>query len=88
MHPYNAARMPGFHRLDVRVEKAWAVGDRGRLSLVMEGLNVLMQKETIDMVCRPSADSLATLAQGSPDPCRPIEVGPLSLPSVGVEGAF
>ncbi len=59
-------RTPAFHRLDVRVEKRWNLGDTRWLSFVIEGMNVTLSKETIG---------------GE-------EIGPLSIPSLGLEGGF
>jgi hypothetical protein len=59
-------RTPAFHRLDVRLEKKWNLGQTRWLSFVIEGMNVTLSKETIG---------------GE-------EIGPLSIPSLGLEGGF
>jgi TonB-dependent Receptor Plug Domain/Gram-negative bacterial TonB protein C-terminal len=59
-------REPSFFRLDVRLEKRWAVGRAGWISLVIEALNATLQKEFVG---------------GE-------RLGPISVPSVGVEGGF
>lgn len=62
----DVARTPPFHRLDVRLEKRWNLGDTRWLSFVIEGMNVTLSKETIGEE----------------------EIGPLSIPSLGLEGGF
>jgi TonB family protein len=59
-------RTPPFHRVDVRLEKRWHLGEAAWLSFVAEGMNVTLSKETIE-------DEV---------------IGPVSIPSVGVEGGF
>ncbi len=88
--PFNSERMPGFQRLDVRFEKSFHVGTSGRISIVLEGLNVLFKKEVVNVNCtpRPAADPPLSYAHPLPDPCTFEKVGPISVPSLGVEGAF
>lgn len=62
----NASRTPVFHRVDLRLEKRWNLGETAWLSFVAEGMNVTLSKETIE-------DEV---------------IGPVSIPSVGVEGGF
>jgi len=80
--PYNAERLPDFYRFDVRLEKGWRVGARGRVAFVVEGLNVTLHKEATDVICQSSPNGLAR------DVCRPETIGPVSIPSIGIEGAF
>ncbi len=82
--PYNGARMPAFYRVDVRLEKRWRVRERVTLSLVFEGMNVTLTKEVLGMHCAPAAGQAA----GSLDACTPQTLGPITVPSVGIEGAF
>ena len=50
--PFNTERMPAFHRLDVRLEKVLSAGPKGRVSLVLEGLNVTLAKEVLSVKCQ------------------------------------
>ena len=43
--PYNGYRDPAFFRLDLRVEKRWALGKSGSVALVVEGQNVTLSTE-------------------------------------------
>lgn len=96
--PYNDQRMPAFHRFDARVEKEWKVGKSGRVSLVVEWLNFTLQKEVTSVDCRSPEGG-----RGAVDPRRVVngevppelldkctfqEIGPITIPSIGVEGAF
>ena len=68
------AREPPFVRLDLRLEKKWqALG--GTLTLVFEWLNSLLSKESFGTSC----------ASSLPPQCQPTEIGPITIPSVGVE---
>ncbi|MDP8999667.1 MAG: TonB-dependent receptor plug domain-containing protein, partial [Myxococcota bacterium] len=68
-------RLAPFFRLDVRLEKRWALGRRTWFSFVAEWLNVTFSKEEVGTSC--------TL-QG----CQATTVGPITIPSLGVEGGF
>ncbi len=69
-------RAPPFFRVDLRVEKNWRLGDEGaNLSLVAELLNATMSKEVIEYECRPSG-------------CTGDVIGPVTIPSLGVEAFF
>lgn len=71
------AREPPFFRLDLRLEKKWrALG--GTLTLVFEWLNALLSKESFGTVC------------SGPPPlqCAPQQIGPVTVPSVGVEESW
>jgi hypothetical protein len=83
--PYNSARLPGFYRIDVRLEKAWVLGGGDRIALVFEGLNVTLNEEAVSVKCGASAPS----APGQfLDPCTIDRLEPIAIPSVGVEGSF
>lgn len=75
------AREPPFFRLDLRLEKKWhALG--GTLTLVFEWLNALLSKESFGTTCSgfgPNPDS----AQ-----CVPQQIGPVTVPSIGVEESW
>ncbi len=68
-------RLAPFFRLDVRLEKRWQLGQKTWLSLVAEWMNVTLSKEQIGTSC--------TL-QG----CQATSVGPITIPSLGIEGGF
>ena len=68
-------RLPPFFRLDLRLEKRWQIGQTGWLSLVLEGLNATASKETLAITCDPIG-------------CKTEDIGPVTIPSLGVEGGF
>jgi TonB family protein len=68
-------RLPPFFRLDLRLEKRWQIGKTGWLSVVLEGLNATAAKEVFAIDCDPSG-------------CASQELGPVTIPSFGVEGGF
>lgn len=82
--PYNGYRLPDFWRIDLRLEKQWKLGARGRVSLVFEGLNVTFNKEAIGVQCVSSGSPLGP----SLDKCSPQVIGPVSVPSVGIEAKY
>jgi hypothetical protein len=72
------ARIPPFGRFDARAEKRWSVASgRGWLSLVLEAQNAFGAKETIQEQCV----SVTTR-------CQSVRIGPLTIPSIGLEGGF
>ncbi len=74
------AREPPFVRLDLRLEKKWhALG--GTLTLVFEWLNALLSKESFGTDCRPAPGP-------GPARCYPAEIGPVTVPSIGVEESW
>jgi hypothetical protein len=80
--PYNAYRNPAFYRVDVRLEKRWRLGQDGSIAFVLEGQNVTLSKEVT---------SLGMDCEGMPgqaETCKQSTVGPLTIPSVGVEAFF
>jgi hypothetical protein len=70
-----STRLAPFFRLDVRLEKRWDIGKRFWVSFVLEWLNATLTKEQVGTSC--------TL-QG----CQATTVGPITVPSIGVEGGF
>jgi hypothetical protein len=93
--PYNSERLPGFFRVDLRLEKSWLIGQTGRVAVVAEGINVTLNKEVVDTNCQPRGLTTGPPYAGgrlppgaSYDPCTTDELGPISIPSIGVEGAF
>ncbi len=81
--PFNEERLPPFFRVDVRLEKRWRVFKTGSIAFVIEGMNVTLTKEAIGVQCTTS---------GSPgsytSSCEPVYLGPVSVPSIGVEGSL
>jgi hypothetical protein len=77
-----SGRLPTFFRVDVRLEKRWKLGpvparEPARwISIVFEGLNVTGSREIVGRRCNASGA------------CRDRDIGPIVVPSVGVEGAL
>ncbi len=69
-------RVPGFWRLDWRLEKRWPhVGRTGHWALVFEVLNTTLNRETVARDCTET-------------PCTDERTDPITLPSVGVEAVY
>jgi hypothetical protein len=83
--PYNAYRTPAFYRVDLRLEKRWRIGQTGSLAFVLEGQNVTLSKEvsSLGLDCEGSSS-----AQGETTRCKPSTLGPITIPSAGVEAFF
>ncbi len=73
-------RIPPFWRQDLRLEKRWRLGERGSWALVFEVANATLNKEPIDLECYPTVSGGST--------CRAEELGPVTIPSIGVEAFF
>ncbi len=73
------ARMSPFYRLDLRLEKRWPES-WGHVSVIAEWLNVLLSKEDIGVTCNG--------VPGSANACGPQSIGPITVPSLGVEAGF
>ena len=72
----NPPRSTPFYRLDTRVEKRWALNERGAYwALVLEVLNTTLNKEALGDSCNAYV-------------CREDRVGPLTVPSLGLEALF
>ncbi len=85
--PYNAYRLPDFYRFDFRVEKRWTFGESGYVSFVAEWLNATLRKEAFQVKCRDIGETgFESAVPGQR--CVPDEVGPITIPSLGVEGGF
>jgi len=84
--PFNQERFPAFYRIDGRIEKAWRIGEKGRISFIIEWLNLTLRKEATSVDCTPNGDfDLERVTNG---PCTFEEIGPITIPSLGVEGSF
>jgi TonB family protein len=71
----SSTRLPPFFKLDLRLEKRWQLSQRAYLSFVAEWMNATLSKEAISTTC--------TL-QG----CQTQTIGPITIPSLGIEGGF
>jgi hypothetical protein len=72
----NPPRTSWFYRIDWRLEKRWALNDSGSsLALVAEVVNTTLNQEALSASC---------YAYG----CTEEKFGPVTLPSLGVEGAL
>ncbi|HKQ69094.1 MAG TPA: TonB-dependent receptor plug domain-containing protein, partial [Polyangiaceae bacterium] len=71
----DATRLPPFFRVDLRLEKRWQLGQRTWLSFVAEWMNATLSKEAVSTTCRL-------------DGCESQMIGPVTIPSLGVEGGF
>jgi hypothetical protein len=70
-------RLPAFYRIDLRAEKKWTF-DHGRwLALTLEFFDATLNKEAVEFQC--------DVTQWR---CTAQTVGPIALPSIGVEGGF
>jgi hypothetical protein len=84
--PYNAYRNPAFYRVDFRLEKRWRLGKDASIAFVLEGQNVTLSKEVsgLGLDCEGKG---GPMVQGETT-CKQSTVGPLTIPSVGVEAFF
>lgn len=83
--PYNDQRTPAFYRVDVRLEKRWLFLKEGYIAFIAEVQNVTLNKETVSygLDCQGNQTNLGGTTQ-----CNPPTIGPLTIPSVGVEASF
>jgi len=83
--PYNAYRSPAFYRIDFRLEKRWRLGETGAIAFVLEGQNVTLSTEVtnLNQDCEGHGGP-----GGSTTRCEQPKVGPITLPSVGIEVFF
>ena len=83
--PYNTLRDPPFFRLDVRLEKRWQLGQESWLAFVLEGQNVTLSKDanTLGLDCTVIGDP-----SGFNTRCTRDKVGPITIPSIGLEAIF
>ena len=85
--PFNENRFPDFYRIDARIEKTWRVGAKGRVSVVLEWLNVTLRKEATTVTCGSGATNVEE-ALAAANNCTFEYIGPVTIPSLGVEGGF
>jgi hypothetical protein len=72
----HSERLPAFYRLDARLEKKWTIGRSSWLSLVLEMANTTLNKEIIGR----APDEKGVL--------RDSVIGPVAIPSLGLEGGI
>jgi TonB family protein len=84
--PYNNQRTPPFYRLDVRLEKRWSLGKDGYIAFIAEGENVTLSKETTTFGLKCRGDARPGQVQTSQ--CTLSTIGPITIPSLGVEASF
>jgi hypothetical protein len=68
-------RAPAFHRVDLRIEKRWPLGAEGFWALVAEVQNTTLRRETLERSCYFYG-------------CESESIGPVTVPSLGVEAQF
>ncbi len=81
--PLNDQRYPPFYRVDVRLEKRWTLGKERSIAMVAEVQNVTLSKEARAYNC-----SGTQIGSTNSTTCSVTELGPITLPSVGVEAFF
>jgi len=81
--PLNDQRYPPFYRVDLRLEKRWSLGEERSIAFVTEVLNATLSKEARAYDCQAIQIGSANSTQ-----CAVQYLGPITLPSVGVEAFF
>lgn len=83
--PYNSLRTAPFYRVDLRLEKRWSFLRNGYIAFIAEVQNVTLSKEqtSYGMSCVGSVNNTTQTTQ-----CQPSTVGPITIPSVGIEASF
>ena len=71
----DSTRLDPFFRLDLRLEKKWILGKGWWISAVAEWLNATLSKESVGTSCTLNG-------------CQETKIGPITIPSLGVEGGF
>jgi TonB family protein len=74
-NPDPSRRVPPFWRLDWRLQKRWLYSEGRYVGLVFEVLNTTLNKEVVAEECDPFG-------------CTETEIGPVTVPSIGVEAAL
>jgi hypothetical protein len=85
--PYNDHRTAPFYRLDVRLEKRWSLGKNRSIAFILEGQNVTLSREVSALGQNCMGDQTAP---GGPvtTQCTVAALGPITIPSLGVEAIF
>jgi TonB family protein len=84
--PYNAYRTPAFHRVDFRLEKRWQLGQTGSIAWVLEGQNVTLRKEVTGL--GKDCEVIGAAGGDGTVTCKQATIGPITIPSMGVEVYF
>jgi hypothetical protein len=71
----NDTRLDPYFKLDLRVEKRWQLSRKVWLSVVAEWVNVTLNKESVGTQCTLNG-------------CTEQKIGPVTIPSLGLEGGF
>lgn len=75
-NPEHLPRAPAYYRFDLRLQKRWLVGSEGAYwALTFEVLNATLNRETIAQTCTLSS-------------CARERIGPITIPSIGVEASY
>lgn len=75
-NPEYLPRTPAYWRLDWRLQKRWLVGQKGAYwAATFEVLNTTINLEAVSQSCSANA-------------CRAEKIGPITIPSIGVEAAY
>jgi hypothetical protein len=82
--PLNDKRYPPFYRVDARLEKRWSLGPERSIAFVAEVQNATLSKEARAYSCQTTQTSSAPVSTT----CSVRELGPITLPSVGVQAFF
>jgi TonB family protein len=83
--PYNSHRAPSFYRVDVRLEKRWSLGKDRAIAFVLEVQNATLSTEATPM----ALDCIGNMTpQGQTTQCTMGRIGPLTIPSLGVQAFF
>jgi outer membrane receptor protein involved in Fe transport len=70
-------RLPGFYRIDLKAEKRWRLRAGRWIAVVFDFFDATLATEPVDYRC--------DVASGL---CKARDVGPITLPSIGVEAGF
>ena len=83
--PYDNKRTAPFYRVDLRLEKRWSFLKNGYIAFIAEVQNVTLSKEqtSYGMRCTGGVSGSNQTTQ-----CSPSTIGPLTIPSLGVEASF
>jgi TonB-like protein/TonB-dependent receptor-like protein len=71
----DSTRLPPFYRVDLRLEKRWQISRNWWISAVAEWMNATLTKEAVATSCTLNG-------------CESVLIGPVTIPSIGVEGGF
>jgi len=81
--PLNNQRYRSFYRVDARLEKSWPFANGRSIAFVAEVQNLTLNKEEFGSSC-----ALTGIDGSVSTTCQKNELGPITLPSIGVEAFF